>query len=258
MGGFSMGVQKSQNVSEIERIILDAEDGKRVLERGGLLITISKTSFFKEPNLPEQFNLSREEQKSIIFDWVKDTTGFEVNDFNALFQAPVLNGSPFLLVVGNTNERLVLAKKTIYGDLYTRPMFHENHGFIQENFITSFGHIQSINGNVGINSVMKDFGSLRRVGGDLWFSGHITQNLLKSISPLSIVNGNLNLKNTNLSLESLVEVRGNLNLRFSKSTNLVNLKEVRGNVLISKSEKDSYDFTNVEVGGKVKYFNDKF
>lgn len=208
--------------------------------------------------MPENFNLSRKEQESVIYDWVKDTTGFEVNDFDALFQAPVLNGFPFFLVVGSTNERLVLAKKTIYGDLYIRPMFNENHGFVQENFINSFGHIQSINGNVAINNVMKDFGSLRRVGGDLWFSGHIQQNLLKSIHPLSVVTGNLNLKNTNVSLESLNEVRGNLNLRFSRCTNLVNLSEVRGNILVSKSEKDSYDFTSVKVGGKVKYFNDKF
>ena len=105
---------------------------------------------------------------------------------------------------------------------------------------------------------MNDFGNLTEVGGDLWFSNHVYQENLESIKPLKIVYGDLNLKNTHASLESLEEVGGNLNLRKTTCHNVSSLKRVGGNVLVSKSQLDNFDFSKVEINGKIKTFNDKF
>jgi hypothetical protein len=105
---------------------------------------------------------------------------------------------------------------------------------------------------------MNDFGKLTEVGGDLWFSNHVYQENLESIKPLKIVYGDLNLKNTHATLESLEEVRGNLNLRKTTCRNISSLKKVGGNVLVSKSQMNNFDFSKVEIIGKIKTFNDEF
>ena len=98
-----------------------------------------------------------------------------------------------------------------------------DHGFLQENFIKTFGQIEKINGTLGVDGKMHDFGNLTEVGGDLWFSNHVYQENLESIKPLKMVYGDLNLKNTHASLESLEEVGGNLNLRKTTCHNISSL-----------------------------------
>ena len=105
---------------------------------------------------------------------------------------------------------------------------------------------------------MRDFGNLNEVGGNLWFSNHVYQENLDSIYPLKTVCGNLNLKNTHACLSSLEEVGGNLNLRKTTCYDLSSLRSVGGNVLLSKSQSNNYDFSKVEIKGKIKTFNDKF
>jgi DUF4097 and DUF4098 domain-containing protein YvlB len=105
---------------------------------------------------------------------------------------------------------------------------------------------------------MENIGNLEMVNGNVSFSNHTYQHKLDTLSPLKKVNGDLYLKNTHASLGTLEEVKGNLNLRKTTVKDLGSLKKVGGNVLISKSEKDNYDFSNVDVKGKIKYYNDTF
>lgn len=101
--------------------------------------------------------------------------------------------------------------------------------------------MQSARGTLGNDGKMNDFGNLKEVSGDLWFSNHVYQDHLDSIKPLKKVNGNL--KNTHASLETLEVVGGNLNLRKTTCYNISSLKSVGDNVLISRSELDRFDFS---------------
>ena len=181
-------------------------------------------------------------------------------EFKTLFELPELNRKPFLLQVerGIRNYFLVLATQTVDGDMIVREKYHNRHGFLQENFIKTFGQINKINGTLGIDGKINDFGNLTEVVGDLWFSNHIYQENLESIYPLKTVYGDFNLKNTHTSLSTLEEVGGNLNLRKTTCHNISSLKRVGGNVLISKSQLANFDFSEVEINGKIKTYNDKF
>ena len=167
-----------------------------------------------------------------------------------------MNGKPFLLQVerGVNNYFLVLATQIIDGDLTIREKYNSRHGYLQENFIKTFGQITKINGTLGIDGKMNDFGNLKEVGGDLWFSNHVYQENLESIYPLKKVCGDLNLKNTHASLSSLEEVGGNLNLRKTTCHNISSLKRVGGNILLSKSQSNNFEFSKVEINGKIKIF----
>ncbi len=109
-----------------------------------------------------------------------------MDEFKTLFELPELNRNPFLLQIerGIGNPLLILATKIINGDIIVREKYHSHHGFLQENFIKTFGHVEKINGTVGVDGKMNDFGKLTEVVGDLWFSNHVYQENLESIKPL--------------------------------------------------------------------------
>jgi DUF4097 and DUF4098 domain-containing protein YvlB len=203
--------------------------------------------------------LSKDEQVEVVLDWFYDTTGYKVNEFKTMFELPTLNGNPFLLVIekGYNDSRLMLVTKTINGDLRINKKFNK-YGTLQSNWIKTFGRISIIHGDLYIDNEMENIGNLEMVNGNVSFSNHTYQHKLDTLSPLKKVNGDLYLKNTHASLGTLEEVKGNLNLRKTTVKDLGSLKKVGGNVLISKSEKDNYDFSNVDVKGKIKYYNDTF
>lgn len=171
----------------------------------------------------------------------------------------MLNGNPFLLVInkGYNDSRLMLATETINGDLRINKKFNK-YGFLQSNWIKTLGRISTINGDLYIDNEMENLGNLKIVNGNLIFSNHTYQSKLESLSPLKKVIGDLYLKNTHVSLGTLEEVKGNLNLRKTTVKDLGALKKVGGNVLISKSEKDNYDFSEIDIQGKIRYYNDTF
>ena len=236
------------------------ETANKIIKKGELIISTHNHINIIEPDFPNKFKLDKREQKETALSWLKDTTGYFVNEFKTLFELPELNGKPFLLQVerGVNNYYLVLATQIIDGDLTIREKYHSRHGYLQENFIKTFGQITKINGTIGIDGIMNEFGNLKEVGGDLWFSNHVYQENLESIYPLKKVCGDLNLKNTHASLSSLEEVGGNLNLRKTTCHNISSLKRVGGNILLSKSQSNNFDFSKVEINGKIKIFNDKF
>lgn len=245
----------------LNRLGVESEETTdKFITKGELIISTHNHPDLKAPDFPNKFKLDKKAQEEIAMNWLKDTTGYAVNEFKTLFELPELNGKPFLMQVerGIRNYFLVLATKIIDGDIIVREKYHSHHGFLQENFIKTFGQITKINGTLGIDGKMNDFGNLTEVGGNLWFSNHVYQKNLDSIYPLKIVYGDLNLKNTHASLSSLEEVGGNLNLRKTTCQNICSLKKVGGNVLVSKSQFENYDFSKVEIKGKIKRFHDKF
>ena len=258
LASFSIRIQEDDILNRLQ--IESDETADKIIKKGELIFSTHNQPNVKAPDFPNKFNLNKKEQEEIVINWLKDTTGYIVNEFKTLFELSELNGNPFLLQVerGIRNYFLVLATQVIKGDLIVREKYHSHHGFLQENFIKTFGQITKINGTLGIDGKMNDFGNLNEVGGDLWFSNHVYQENLESIYPLKTVYGDLNIKNTHASLSSLEEVGGNLNLRKTTCHNISSLKRVGGNVLLSKTQSDNYDFSKVEIKGKIKMFNDKF
>lgn len=258
LASFSVRIQEDDILNRLK--IESDETTDKIIHKGELIISTHNHPNVKAPNFPDKFNIDNNAQKKIAIKWLIDTTGYVVDDFKTLFELPELNRNPFLLQIerGIGNYFLILATKVINGDLIVKEKYHSHQGFLQENFIKTFGQIEKINGTVGIVGKMNDFGKLTEVGRDFWFSNHVYQENLESIKPLKIVYGDLNLKNTHATLESLEEVGGNLNLRKTTCRNISSLKKVGGNVLVSKSQMNNFDFSKVEIIGKIKTFNDEF
>jgi hypothetical protein len=255
---FSIKIQEDDILNRLE--IESDETTDKIIKKGELIISTHKHPDVKAPNFPYKFKLDKKAQEEIAINWLKDTTGYVVNEFKTLFELPELNGKPFLLQVerGIRNYYLVLATQIINGDIIVREKNQIHDGFLKENFIKTFGQISRVKGTLGIDGKMNNFGNLKVVDGDLWFSNHVYQENLESLYPLKTVYGDLNLKNTHANLSSLEEVGGNLNLRKTTCHNISSLKRVGGNILLSKSQSKNFDFSNVKINGKIKMFNDKF
>ncbi len=232
---------------------------EEIIEKGTIILSKHTHWGMVEPRLPSEFKLSKVEQLALVLDWFYDTTGYKAKEFKTLFELPILNGKPFLLVIDKdySDSRLMLATETINGNLRINQKFNK-YGKLQNNWIKTLGRISIINGDLHIENEMENLGDLEIVNGNLSFSNHIYQDKLDSLSPLKKVNGDLYLKNTHVSLGTLEEVKGNLNLRKTTVRDLGSLKKVCGNVLTSKSEKDNYDFRNINIVGKIRFYNDSF
>jgi hypothetical protein len=252
-------IQENNN-DFLQKIILENDPTQEeIIEKGSLIISKHTRWGIVEPRFPSNFKLTKSEQVELVLDWFYDTTGYKVKEFKTLFELPVLNGNPFLLVIDkeHNDSRLMLATEIINGNLRINKKFN-NYGFLQSNWIKTLGRISIINGDLYIDNEMENLGNLKIVNGSLSFSNHTYQYKLESLNPLEKVNGDLYLKNTHVSLGTLEEVKGNLNLRKTSVKDLGALKKVGGNILVSKSEKDSYDFSQIKIKGKIRYYNDTF
>ena len=202
-------------------------------------------------NLP--FDLTQTEQENIVLNYLKDTTGYIFDNPHSLLDFPSLNGFPFILLLNEhnyDNRKISLGTSIIPGSLITRTKYH-NYGF------RTLGKVEKVKGTLGIDSEMDDLGNLKRVDRDLWFSQSVNH-VMKTFTNLKTIGGNLNLKNTKVSLGSLESVRGNVNLRKSMVRDLGSLKFVGGNLFYSKVNEPFYDFTNIEIKGRIRGFKDKF
>jgi hypothetical protein len=252
-------IQENNN-DFLQKILLENDPTQEeIIEKGSLIISKHTRWGIVEPRFPSNFKLTKSEQVELVLDWFYDTTGYKVKEFKTLFELPVLNGNPFLLVIDkeHNDSRLMLATEIINGNLRINKKFN-NYGFLQSNWIKTLGRISIINGDLYIDNEMENLGNLKIVNGSLSFSNHTYQYKLESLNPLEKVNGDLYLKNTHVSLGTLEEVKGNLNLRKTSVKDLGALKKVGGNILVSKSEKDSYDFSQIKIKGKIRYYNDTF
>jgi hypothetical protein len=233
----------------------------KILNEGAFIVSQHNHYRKVEPNFPKEFNLSTREQIAYVLEWFKDTTGFVISDFNTLLELPLLPNTktPFLLLVESEDlgMRLVLAKNIINGDLEIRKKYTDD-GWLLRNWITTLGRISVINGNLYIDNEMEDLGDLEIVNGNVAFSNYVYQNKLETLTPLKRINGDLYLKNTHASLGTIEYVKGNLNLRKTTVKDLGALNTVEGNILVSKSQKERYNFENINVMGKIRYYNDIF
>lgn len=233
----------------------------KILNEGAFIVSQHNHYRKVEPNFPKEFNLSTREQIAYVLEWFKDTTGFVISDFNTLLELPLLPNTktPFLLLVESEDlgMRLVLAINIINGDLEIRKKYTDD-GWLLRNWITTLGRISVINGNLYIDNEMEDLGDLEIVNGNVAFSNYVYQNKLETLTPLKRINGDLYLKNTHASLGTIEYVKGNLNLRKTTVKDLGALNTVEGNILVSKSQKERYNFENINVMGKIRYYNDIF
>jgi len=256
-----IGLRIELNENDFFQDILRENDDEieEVYHKGDFIISKFKNQFITQPDLPKTFKLTLKEQVEIVRKWFVETTGFQINDIGVLKEYPVLNGNPFVLQVsrGYNEKWFVLAGAVIKGDLSLSKKYNAQ-GYLGHNWIKSFGRIEKIYGNLYVDIELRDFGQLKRIHGNLSFSNHVYQNVLSSLSPLVKVDGDVYLKNTHLCLGTLESIGGSLNLRKTTVHDLGNLSEVKGNILLTKSQADKIDLSGVKILGKVKYYNDVF
>jgi hypothetical protein len=252
-------IKFQQNENDILQIIdLESDPSLiEIVENSETIISKHGPSWTPHPILPDEFNLTQEEQEKIVIDWLFDTTGVRHKDFKKLLETPILNELPFLLIIEKDDkQKVILCKQVIDGNLTIRQKYKD--GKLQYNWINTLGRIEQVTGDMYIDNVMQDMGNLITINGNLIFSNYVIQNLLESLYPIKVIKGDLIMKNTYASLGIIEEIGGNLNLRKSKVRDLGDLKKVGGNILISKCNKEYYDFSNIEVLGKIRCYNDVF
>jgi hypothetical protein len=230
-------------------------------------VTYSDYGFKKENTFKQAikielpFDLKQEKQIELVLDYIFDLTSYRVDDVNDLLSLKSLNNLPFILELNEySNPKLYIAFKRIPGSLIIRgDQEYKNNG----HEIKTLGNIESIRGDLGLSyTKIEDLGKLKRVGGDLWFSGsdEFINNdsfKIKTLTPLEKVNGAVSIRGNSLtSLGTLKYVGKNLSLRFSNVTDLGDLEYVGGNILISKYNLEYYDFSKIKIEGKIRKYND--
>ena len=164
---------------------------------------IRKDDNFKQKiKIELPFDLSPKEQNEIVLDYIFDLTSYRLNDVNVLLSLKSLNNLPFILEINeHSNPKLFVAFKRIPGSLIIRgDQEYKNNG----HEIKTLGNIESIRGDLGLsNTKISDLGKLKRVGGDLWFSGSdefINNNSfqIKTLAPLEKVNGAVSIRGNSL------------------------------------------------------------
>lgn len=205
----------------------------------------------KNISIDTPFNLKENEINELVINYIYETTGVLLDNIGQILTNPSYNGVPFLLILNehNTTKKVSLARKSIPGSLIIRPDYY-NVG------IKSLGKIERINGDLGIcDAPIEDLGNLLKIKGDLWITRYDDRLKLKSLKPLIEVGGNLSINDKNItSLDSVEVVKGNLSLRKSSIKNLGNLKFVGGNFIGNREIFENYDFSKIEIKGKVRLY----
>lgn len=141
----------------------------------------------------------------------------------------------------------ILVEKVIYTDIIFRG-----------ERIEKLEGVEKIDGFVGISeSTISDFGELQEITGDLWTSFHNVYSPLNSLGNIEAIGGDVNLRYSNVNdLGELQEVGGKLSLRDTPIQSLGKLRKVGGDLFLPKRLENTIDVAGVEVGGKVRFWND--
>ena len=213
--------------------------------------TLNNPQFSAVPELP--FDISESETIQIVKEYIFDTTGIRINQIGQLLSNSSLNGNPFLLVLNEHSgrQKVILARKVIPGSLIIRDKFG-NYGF------DSLGNIEVIRGDLGISDApIKNLGNLRKIYKDFWITSYENELQLKSLFPLKEVGGNVSIRNVTFhSLGTLEKVNGNLSIRETNLSDLGNLKFIGGNFIGTRQIFANYDFTGIEIKGKIRLYKD--
>ncbi|MDO9276045.1 MAG: hypothetical protein Q7T92_10915 [Lutibacter sp.] len=121
--------------------------------------------------------------------------------------------------------------------------------------VISLKNVKTINGNLSIDSNdLRDLGELELINGNFWLSN--CENL-RSLNSLIEINGDANLRYSSIEcLGKLTNILGKLSLRDTNIVNLSNLKYVAGDLFLPK-RLENISLSNIVIKGKVKYWNDK-
>lgn len=119
--------------------------------------------------------------------------------------------------------------------------------------LNSLGQVKKVYGNIYINNKLEKLGELNYVQGN--FKSHNENSLLKTLCKLERVDGDINLRYSNIeSLGNLTYVGGKLILRDTKIIDLGNLKFVGGDLFLPARFKDT-ELPEIEVKGKIRFWN---
>lgn len=191
------------------------------------------------------------DMEKIVLKYLFETTGKYFNDINEIVKFPVLNGIPFLIILDEHSDiqKVTLATKNIPGSIILRHDYN-NVG------IKTLGNIERINGDFGIcDAPIENLGNLTKIQGDFWITKYDNYLILKSLKPLIEIGGNMVINDENIkSLETIQRVKGNLNLCKSAVSELGSLKYIGGNFLGRKDVFENYNFSNIEIKGKIRLY----
>ena len=132
LASFSIRIQEDDILN---RLNIESDETKdKIIMKGELIISTHNHPNVKAPDFPNKFKLDKKAQEQIAINWLKDTTGYVVDEFKTLFELPELNRNPFLLHIerGIGNNFLILATKVINGDLIVREKYHSHYGFLHK------------------------------------------------------------------------------------------------------------------------------
>lgn len=197
----------------------------------------------------DQFNLTDQQFVEWAIQYIYDTTSVRIDFLEDLDKYPSINNLPFILKLNEYNDELiifVLAFGTIPGSITIR----------KEDDIRSLGNIEIVEGTLGLSHTsISSLGKLRKVKGSFWISYLHQSSDLYDLNELEEVSGSLLLRGLAIrSLSKLKTVGGILNLRGTSIEDLGALNFVGEHLYLPKSKRDHFDFTNIYIGGKVKYF----
>jgi hypothetical protein len=106
------------------------------------------------------------------------------------------------------------------------------------------------------NTSISSFGKLKKVNGSFWISYHNEDSNLFDLNEVEEVGGSLLLRGFPIkTLSKLKKVGGILNLRGTKIEDLGALEYVGEHLYLPKSKRGYFNFDNIYIGGKIKYFS---
>lgn len=119
--------------------------------------------------------------------------------------------------------------------------------------LSSLAHVRKIYGDLHINDKLEDLGDLNYIQGNL--SSHNEDSMLLSLGKLEQVDGDINLRYSNISsLGELKKVGGRLVLRDTNIMDLGKLEFIGGDLFLPIKLKD-ITLNQIEIKGKVRYWN---
>ena len=118
--------------------------------------------------------------------------------------------------------------------------------------LDELGIIETIESDFTFCGNLKSFGNLTHIKGDVTFESPV-----QSLGKIIEIEGSLKPLTSDLtSLGELKKIGKNLNLKnCNKLTDLSNLQTVGGNALLNKSLKGKYKFGDLDIKGKISYWN---
>ena len=161
-------------------------------------------------------------------------------------KTPKMNDEPINIFTISDFEELIL-NRTIQGDIV-----------IRGEQITALRGVEKVIGSLGIScSTLIDLGELKEITGDFWISTYSCVSQITNLGNIEYIGGNCRLRYSNIQIiDSLKKVGGDLSLRDTPINSIGVLRYVGGNLFLPKRIQNEFDFSKIEINGKLKFWND--